>query len=95
MMMISIDFIKTQKFRYLKDEASFFLQLKKIIHYTSRITLWQKTVCRGGNLEEKFVRNLVPRAAFRFRRKVKRLFKKKKSGEDKVCLFEGVIKGRR
>ena len=37
-----------------------------------------KTVCRGGNLEEKFVRNLVPSAAFRFRRKVKRLFKKKK-----------------
>ena len=38
----SVDFTKTQKSRYLKNEALFFLQIKKFINYTSRATLWQK-----------------------------------------------------
>ena len=38
-----VDFTKTQKFRYLENET-FFLQIKKIINYTSRATLWQKIV---------------------------------------------------
>ena len=37
-----VDFTKTQKSKYLKKEALFFLQIKKIIDYTSRATLWQK-----------------------------------------------------
>ena len=36
-----VDFTKTQKSRYLENET-FFLQIKKFIHYTSRATLWQK-----------------------------------------------------
>ena len=39
----SVDFIRTQKFRYLEDKT-FFLQIKKFIYYTSRGALWQKTV---------------------------------------------------
>ena len=35
----SMDFTKTQKSRYLENETSFFLQIKKIINYTSRATL--------------------------------------------------------
>ena len=35
----SEDFTKTQKYRYLENEALFFLQIKKIINYTSRATL--------------------------------------------------------
>ena len=38
-----VDFTKVQKSRYLKDET-FFLQIKKIINYTSRTTLWQEIV---------------------------------------------------
>ena len=38
-----VDFTKTQNFRYLENET-FFLQIKKIINYTSRATLWQKIV---------------------------------------------------
>ena len=38
----SEDFKKTQKSRYLKNETLFFLQIKKIINYTSRATSWQK-----------------------------------------------------
>ena len=38
----SVDFTKTQKSRYLENEALFFLQVKKLVNYTSRATLWQK-----------------------------------------------------
>ena len=37
----SVDFTKTQKYRYLENET-FFLQIKKIINYTLKATLWQK-----------------------------------------------------
>ena len=40
----SADFKKTQKSRYLEKETLFFLQIKKIINYTSRATLLQKIV---------------------------------------------------
>ena len=36
-----VDFTKTQKPKYLKNET-FFLQIKKFINYASRATLWQK-----------------------------------------------------
>ena len=39
---ISVDFTKTQKSRYFKNETLFFLQIKKFINYPSRATLWQK-----------------------------------------------------
>ena len=38
----SVDFTKTQKSRYLENETLFFLQLKKIINYTSRATFMTK-----------------------------------------------------
>ena len=38
----SVDFRKTQKFRYLEKETLFFIEIKKIINYTSRATLWLK-----------------------------------------------------
>ena len=38
----SMDFTKTQKSRYLENETSFFLQIKKFINYTSMATLSQK-----------------------------------------------------
>ena len=37
-----VDFTKTQKSTYLEKETLFFLQIKKIINYTSRATLRQK-----------------------------------------------------
>ena len=37
----SAGFTKTQKSRYLENET-FFLQIKKFINYTSRVTLLQK-----------------------------------------------------
>ena len=40
----SVDFTKTQKFRYLENETLFFLQIKKFINDTSKATLWQKIV---------------------------------------------------
>ena len=40
----SMDFIKTQKCRYLENETLFFLKIKKFIDYTSRATLLQKIV---------------------------------------------------
>ena len=39
----NVDFTKTQKSRYLENET-LFLQIKKIINYTSRATLRQKIV---------------------------------------------------
>ena len=39
----SMDFTKTQKFRYLKNKTLFFLQIKKFINYSSRTTLWQNS----------------------------------------------------
>ena len=39
-----VDFTKIQKSKYLENETLFFLQIKKIINYTSRATLCQKTV---------------------------------------------------
>ena len=39
-----VNFSKTQKSRYLKNETLFFLQIKKFINYTPRATLWQKIV---------------------------------------------------
>ena len=44
-----VDFTKTQKSRYLKFKALFFLQIKKIINCASRATLWQKLLYSGGN----------------------------------------------
>ena len=38
----SVDFTKTQKSRYLKNETLFFLLMKKLINCTSRATLWEK-----------------------------------------------------
>ena len=38
----SVDFTKTKKPRYLEKETLFFLQLKKIINYTPRVTLDKK-----------------------------------------------------
>ena len=37
-----LNFRKTLKSRYLENETLFFLQIKKLINYTSRATLWQK-----------------------------------------------------
>ena len=38
----SVTFIETQKSRYLENKTLFFLQTKKFINYTSRVTLFQK-----------------------------------------------------
>ena len=38
----SEDFTKTQKSRYFENETLFFLQIKKIVNYTSSTTLYQK-----------------------------------------------------
>ena len=35
----SVDFKKTQKFRYLENETLYFLQIKKFTNYTPRATL--------------------------------------------------------
>ena len=35
-------FTNTQKSGYLENETLFFLQIKKIINYLPRATLWQK-----------------------------------------------------
>ena len=40
----SLDFTKTQKSRYLENETLLFLQIKKIIYYTSRAILSQTRV---------------------------------------------------
>ena len=39
-----VDIRKTQKSKYLDNETNLdnFIQIKKIINYTSRATLWQK-----------------------------------------------------
>ena len=34
-----VDFTKTQKSKYLRNETLFFLQIKKIFNYTSRATI--------------------------------------------------------
>ena len=39
---IFVDFARTPKCRYLENETLFFLQIKKVINYTSRVTLCQK-----------------------------------------------------
>ena len=38
----SVDFKKTQKFRYLENETLYFLQIKKFTNYTPRATLLHK-----------------------------------------------------
>ena len=38
----SVDFTKSQKNRYIENETSFSLQIKKLINYTSKATLSQK-----------------------------------------------------
>ena len=38
----SVDFIKTQKSRYLDNETLFLLQIKQFINCILRATLWQK-----------------------------------------------------
>ena len=40
----SVDFTKTQKSRYFKNKTLLFLQIKKFIYYTSRVTSWLKIV---------------------------------------------------
>ena len=37
-----VDFTKAQKSKNLENETLFFLQIKKFINYTSRVTLLQK-----------------------------------------------------
>ena len=37
-----VDFIKTQKSRYLENETLFLLQIKKFINCILRASLWQK-----------------------------------------------------
>ena len=39
-----VDFTYTQKFKYLENKTLFFLQIKKIINYTSRTTLSYKVL---------------------------------------------------
>ena len=39
-----VDFTKAQKSRYLENEILFFLQVKKLVSYTSGATLLQKLV---------------------------------------------------
>ena len=46
----SLDFIETQKPRYLENETLFFLQIKKFINYTSRATLLEKIVLQQKSL---------------------------------------------
>ena len=36
------DSSKTQKSKYLKNEAIIFLQMKKLFYYASKVILWQK-----------------------------------------------------
>ena len=38
----SVDFTEIQKSGYLENEAFFFLHIKKLINYISKVTLWQK-----------------------------------------------------
>ena len=40
----SVDFTKAQKSRYIDNKTLFFLQIKKFINYTLRVTLLQKIV---------------------------------------------------
>ena len=42
----------TKKSRYFDNETLFFLQIKKFISYTPRVTLYQKYFCNGGKLSE-------------------------------------------
>ena len=46
----SLDFTTIQKSIYLENETLTFLQIKKLINYTSRATLQQKIITSGGNL---------------------------------------------
>ena len=39
-----MDFTETQKSKYLQKETLFYLEIKKIINYTSKTTLWQKNI---------------------------------------------------
>ena len=41
----SVDFTQTQKSRYPEKETLFFLQINKLINYTSRATFLQKVAC--------------------------------------------------
>ena len=45
-----VDFTKTQKSENLESETLSFLQIKKLLNYTSMATLFQKIVWSGGNL---------------------------------------------
>ena len=40
----SVDYTKIQKSRYLENEISFLVQIRKNINYTSRTTILQKIV---------------------------------------------------
>ena len=40
--LISVYVTKTQKSRYFENETLFFIQIQKIVNYTSRATLLQK-----------------------------------------------------
>ena len=40
-----VDFTKTQKSKYLKNETLFFLQIKKFINYASRVLYGKKYFC--------------------------------------------------
>ena len=44
-----VDFTKTQNSRYLESET-FFIQMKKIVNYTSRAALLQNKFFSGGSL---------------------------------------------
>ena len=47
-----VDFIQRQKSRYLDENKTFFLQIKKLINYTSRASYCKKLFCSGSNLEK-------------------------------------------
>ena len=46
----SVDFTKTQKFRYLVNETLFLLQIKKFLIAHEGLLYGKKHFCSGGNL---------------------------------------------
>ena len=68
----SVDFTKTQKSRYLENETLFFLQIKRIINYTSRATLLHKN---SFVAEETFKHLAVRASTARFLKYVWSFFK--------------------
>ena len=67
----SVDFTKTQKFRYLENETLIFLKMKELINYTSRATLLKKksfvleVILKNRNIDEKEWTRLVFRKTWK------------------------------